>query len=1195
MKDKILATLLTTLIIIGALPIISDCVQATELQYDSEPSRDGMLYLTVTEGVGSILNSEINGNSMTVGREYQSGTPYVWSVYESYVSFNTSALPTGIEIVSAELFARVETIPDPTALPFNVEVLSVDFGNVLNTVDWERRGASEGTLCSSKLVSAGEWVSMPVAPERVNTTLRTQYKFDSSRRYPDPTSELEELITFYTGETTSSPYLIINAGGVGGAIVTYNFTNIGAIPTNAVVEYWDEHITFQVEQGFEGGVFPANWTTFGSPVVTTSYAPYEGLYHAGASVGESGAGNHTFQVPVDATGLFNITVDYYRKVQDVGGGTVSFIADWYNGTAWNELENLTSSTFYELSSWRLNSTADNNPNLIFRWNVTLTAGAVNNGAWIDNAELITKSGFHEHSNSTTYPNQCTDWNETHEQVRYEVYVDELHPTIESWIYVNVNDTFIFQSIHPNTINVIDEGNGQYNITDQQHQETYHSMWFLKPLSDPIGTNHTSTVYPVEVIDHNSTWEQVRYEVFLLNETYANFQVEPNYTYQSHHPSLNVTLLNATTGLYNFTESYVDFEWFHIWFLRPKAITTTTVNIQLWHSTLGEGFFWEKWAVWICNDTTFFDQENATRVFNRNHIVPYGHNYTLGVTDYFGNEITNQTFTANAPEVDVLIPVPVYQLNLKSFRRDTTAYAIYFNATGIPFQDHVPSETYDEIAIREGTYMFQFDLLSTPTNQSATVLNTIYINLTINATYTINIGNSGIDIIITTVNGINLLVNTISIAVQNGVNIILVDPAHANVDGTRAGFPEPEIWTRAIDVLDNPYWMLEAIIFDNVTASQSYEFADHRPNGTITETIFDELTIWADWDTNIMLNNSGGNFLNLTSPQRVNLLQFDNTTNITLWSNKSVNAYRETQFRLTQIFIWNWNRDVDSVTTALTLNNSATSKRWYDLHWYVPVAKGSVIDLEDRPPTVFDSNNSVYLDSSNFTVTNQGFHLVWDFLNAGIWRGYTFTYYLPNRTYDDTEIIVINSYSISDEKFGENYHFGQATFNNHRSLVFTGEIIIKLQGLPEGTINPDKVWVWDEDRDVQLGANDYAFTPNQILITTDGIRNNIDADRGLPSSASVTYTVYFQFTDLEPARHWFFAGWFNIGGNYYFSLHTLLLIIGIAILVYSGLFYKRGDKSKEAELGRRLFYELAGVMIAVWSVALLLNLQGIVQG
>ena len=501
------------------------------------------VYATALAGPGTSDNtSEI----IKVGQKLTGG---IYTINRAYLSFDTSELTASQEIISATM--NIHESVSTVALEAGINVYNVDYGASLTNADWGVTGDYEGTLSYGYLW----WGQMSMSPNGINKDGQTQYKLACTGEGSPFTTQ-----DYFYHSTNSSfpPYLTVSAINTDGAVVTYNFTSGNQAPSNATVEYWDEHILNKFTTGFEDGTFGVtNWTTYNSPVVTQSYAPYEGLYHAGASLSESGVGNHTFQVAVNATGLYNMTLSYYRKVQDAGGGSVSLIVDWYNGSAWKVLESLTLSAPYERSTWVLSSDADNNPDLIIRFNVTLSSGNNNNGAWIDDGELITKSGFHIHSTSELFVAEYTEWNDTHIQLRFDVFFPEPHLSLGHWEILRVNETLIFQSHTPSGFTMTNEGNGVYNMTGDENHGIYHSIWFLKPIYSNTTYEEQSNVHPTEIQSWNATAELLRYEVFSANESYIHFQLSDNHTFQAIHPYANVTFLNDTIAVNNETVFIAD--------------------------------------------------------------------------------------------------------------------------------------------------------------------------------------------------------------------------------------------------------------------------------------------------------------------------------------------------------------------------------------------------------------------------------------------------------------------------------------------------------------------------------------------------------------------------------------------------------------------------------------------------------------
>ena len=893
MKKIILAILVVLSMIFGMLPLVSNNVDGLTSTIISDGTIDGGLksyhannYYTALWGTGTISNQG-TFTEIDIGQYHQTGIGLGYYVERGYLSFNTSSVSTYEEVISATIYIKSYFLQRAIINDFDVMVENVDYGSSLDTNigDWNVSGTNEGVLMNTAFLVPDQWYSINVAPELINISGLTQYQLSSN--YEGNNNTDSNRVHFYSGiYGGSEPYIDIVTQSKG----------------EGMVQYWDEHIVFKVEQGFEAGVFPATWTTFGSPLVTTSYAPYEGFYHAGASISESGSGNHTFQVPVDATGLYNITVSYFRKLQDIGGGTVTFTFDWYNGSAWNILETFSTPSIYSLSNWELNNTADNNPNLIFRFNVTLTAGAINNGAWIDDAELFTKSGIHMHSNSTIYPVQITSWNNTYEQIRYSVYIDIIHPTLTSYVRLIVEANYTFQSIHPNTINVTDLGSGTYNITDQEHDGVFHDVWFL----------------------------------------------------------------------------------------REKAIVQSEINIKLWHSTLGEGFFWEKWLVMI-NPGTLYDNSTASIVPNPVHYVEYGSgNWTITILDYFGNHIVNRSFVANSFSINMLIDVPVHTFKAKNLRRDTTLVSIYFNATGNPFTQQLTIDEVWPIAIREGTYMFVFAFLAVQNNLTYDTGLIFYYNLTVDGDYTAYIGSDKIQIIYTDVNGMEIVVGNILTYVIGDAFVNRTVWPITITDDTRSS----NRFTADLPILIHPYSVVDAEVYAYENGVTSATFYRPLPTtGTVT-VIADELTIMSDFDTQIYVNRTDGSeIINVTSPGIFDLTSYTNSTNFTFWSNNTASLKRTTHFQQAEVFYWVFTPQIGKFEAGLSLNNTGNFD-WRNVKWYIGIPEGVFLDATTpgRLPAIYDMDNQEYWELGlEYKVDTEGFYTDFAFINSSVTRDIYLTF------------------------------------------------------------------------------------------------------------------------------------------------------------------------------------------------------------
>lgn len=1109
MKNTIFVMLIVVSMVLGFIPIISENVEAANHIIEDMDALCGSIFSFGTPYSDALSGSDLLLNfSNQLASIGQRRAGITHEIARGYLSFNTSNIPENERIVSAKLYGRIIS-KNINEHNFDVQTWRVDYGTLDND-DWNVTGGYQGNWFNTSNVEVYDWVSMDLLSNSINKSGITGLKLNSSMEGTAMTPNfLYDLIIISAAGSAYDPYLQITTVTESEAVITYNFSQTSRIPTSAMVEYWDEHITSRLETGFEDGIFGPAWTIFGTPTVTASYAPFEGIYHAGASISDSGTGNHTFEAAIDGTGLYNLTLDYYRKVQDVGGGTVSFIVDWYNGTTWNELENLTTSELYDLSTWELDSSADNNPNLIFRFNITLTAGAINNGAWIDNAELITKSGFHQHSNSTIYPSEYTPHNATHEQIRYDVFITEIHPTLDSWILLNVNPNFTLQSHHPNTVNVTDEGGGVINITNQQHQDIYHNFWFTKQKDTGIGSNYSANIYPVEIIDWQ-TQDLYRYEIWHSNWSFAFLQM-PNasFIYQSINPMATITQLNSTT--YNISGAQEN-TWLHIWFtVKKSSIYPAFVSMK--REVTGEGIAWGTWAVYV-NEGSWTDETNMTRLPYQEIELSLGMTYCFSVYDYFPtpNFITNHTIIATGVNGTLFIdiPVPYSPLNFKSFRDDLTIFRIWFNASGTPFTDHIPGEEWYQMDIRGGQYMIAIDYVDTTVNGTATIIRTYYLNITANSNlaYTINIGTSQLSVIVTDVNGLEIEVDNILIWVIGDVFVNRTVWPITITDRTRS----VARFTADLPILIHPYSVIDAKIYSNVSGVTSATFFKPTPDtGTIT-IISDELIIMSDFDARIYINRTGdsSNIISASFPGIFDLTSYVNSTNITFWSNKTSSIRRETHFQQASVFFWKFTPQIGKYETSLSLNNTG-SFNWREVEWYIGIPEGVFVDLytPGRLPAIYDNDNKEWWELGlEYQIETEGFYTDFAFINSSVIRSITLLFFEANSTfYPGSAKIEISEY----ERQGvteDSFLLGTGTFLNLEVGTHRDDLWIVLKNL-DGKIIDSTFYVLD----AKTGNKKYNVFITHSSDTSTTLRMDYNDVGDIPNGESFSVEVYFQYESI----------------------------------------------------------------------------------
>ncbi len=764
-----------------------------------------------------------------------------------------------------------------------------------------------------------------------------------------------------------------------------------------------------------------------------------------------------------------------------------------------------------------------------------------------------------------------DWNATG---TYEgIIADTTAISGGDWISLSLDTSKIDKT--GNTQYFLTASNDASTPTDRQ-QITFYTAEssydpYIEIVSEPISgaemvyvdgaTWETVNGYPAYISSWNATHEQIRFDYWVAQQDYINFSVDSGMEYQSIIPPATVT--DYGTGFYNVTINY-EKAYYSMWFLREKALVETTIHIALYHSTLGEGFFWEKWQVAI-NTGTSYDNTTASRVWNPDYQVTYGDTYTVTVLDYFNNHITNTSFVANALDMDISVSVPVYQMNIKSFRTDTTAYAIYYNSTGTPYQDHCPSEELKEMAVREGLYMFRFDWLDSTANGSTTVSATTFYNLTIDATYTINIGNNQIEIISTNINSNTITINTIESWVTPSVLVIGENLPVAPVEGieplTRSG-TEPSNEIIDDGVLLHPYAVTEASTLNSVNG-QAGTLYDPTPSAGTTTILTDELYISGNYSTNIMLNvtATGVNFLNLTYiPGLVDITAYSDSENLTYWANRSISIVRKTTFRNSAVFWWTYYATSQLYDTSLVLNNT-TPFDWYDISWmvpFVPESEGGLTpDLQSA--VLRDIDNSAWLThGTHYLVSMGGYHMNFDHLNNSATttdtRSFTFKYYADNGTNAQTEITNIQAPYYMKDLGTISYYYGLAIWQNPKSLVFTGDLQINILDAG-GQINPDEVRIVDltNDRALSRENNDFTVSGSTVLIQHTAVPD-------LGNGEEVQYGIYFHIYEPEESdTSWLFA---NPPGGSPLSINgSLIALGGVLALLGMGLYVGTKQKAK----------------------------------
>ncbi len=175
----------------------------------------------------------------SIGQVARSFSP-TYMTMRTFLSFNTSTVPSNAVILSVSLRVRIET--DASSIDFNVQVWQTAFSSW--PPSWNATGGFVGTLFNTASISAGAWyqVSMPVSV--VVPGGYSQFMLNSSRDSKvAPDSTLPEFINLYDGGS-SSPAELQVAYAIGGTPVGIQLTNGSWLNSTILPEISEWNLTY---------------------------------------------------------------------------------------------------------------------------------------------------------------------------------------------------------------------------------------------------------------------------------------------------------------------------------------------------------------------------------------------------------------------------------------------------------------------------------------------------------------------------------------------------------------------------------------------------------------------------------------------------------------------------------------------------------------------------------------------------------------------------------------------------------------------------------------------------------------------------------------------------------------------------------------------------------------------------------------
>jgi len=223
---KITAIIMAGMFLSVMMPMgLMENVGAVTTAFNSEAGSDGFInshdsdYNTALLGPADV--TDVVGFGCYLGQRL---TLNIYTIYNGFLSFNTSTIPENEIIQSATL--NVKTRTDDSRTDFSVKVNNIGYGNTLDLIDWWENGTYEGNIINTAGMVLDTWHVLYLDITNIDITGKTQYKLNSTNEGIRPTRY--EYISIYSGNSVGNePYLSIVTQANSGMISTYNFTQAG--------------------------------------------------------------------------------------------------------------------------------------------------------------------------------------------------------------------------------------------------------------------------------------------------------------------------------------------------------------------------------------------------------------------------------------------------------------------------------------------------------------------------------------------------------------------------------------------------------------------------------------------------------------------------------------------------------------------------------------------------------------------------------------------------------------------------------------------------------------------------------------------------------------------------------------------------------------------------------------------------------
>ena len=672
--------------------------------------------------------------------------------------------------------------------------------------------------------------------------------------------------------------------------------------------------------------------------------------------------------------------------------------------------------------------------------------------------------------------------------------------------------------------------------------TYSNLGTTVSIQTTTGSYYNSTAF-ADVQDWNLTYDLWCYE----------FDTIPNADNVTITKGNSTWLFQGVTPLCNYTdtsenltlEDVFDSICYRVWFTVPIDNPYSVVHISLYNSFTGEGYFWEQMKVMICEGEEW-DDDTARSLSRPDFNVEPETNYTIRVLDYFDNTLVDYPFVANAEELYLSIPVPVYSWQVFNMNEQPVLMKIYWNGSGAPWEFFVGPQWIMERLLKGGNYTFMVTFYESDGTAGVTVSYDRTIpNSEVNASF-IYINGTTLSEIVSDIEGVAATQEIITSIVSPSIRVIYEDLPLAPVNLRSLSLESA--------VTIDPYLILEATTYQNGTGTNTSLYLPHPDlTGATYYIMSDVLSFSGNYSTDIYINETGGStlFSSTILPATHHL----DGENVTIWSSESISVSRATVWREITEYAVDYYPSQKKYQCVVNLNNTMS----IDMHspyWYIGFPADTTIAQDSV--VLYDIDNGITLSQEvNFEVTAGGVHVTLTKLNASDTRSFRITYYDFNSTSGiGAPNLIAYTYDTASYDGAVMKHVA-VQWSNPWSIVYEGEVYITLNFTGGDSLKASSIHIVETLSGRTLADSQYVYTGRTIIILTNGV-----GDVGV--GGGVNFQVYFTFdgSSNAPTADFFFGPIVIGGQQFYIGDFPVSIALIVIIVAWIGVIYAYMNQRKD---------------------------------